>query len=196
MAYERKDAEYRQAKKSGVRSRAYYKLQELNQKHKLLKQGFSVLDLGAWPGSWIEYVHRKVGSSGLVVGVDLAKIDEFAAENIKTLQGDLSSEETIDQIIEISPKYDLVISDMSPKLSGIVEADRAKCIHLAELALYIAQKCLKTGGNLVIKVFNNNETEDFIRENRKNFNKIVKCNLKSTRRSSKELYLIGFGLKR
>lgn len=195
--YNRKDFHYQQAKASGVRSRAYYKLAEIDQKHKLIKPGLKILDLGAWPGSWMQYVATKIGEKGLLVGIDLVEIEPFNVENIKTLQGDLYDEQVRTNLkgVNHGQLYDLVISDMSPKLTGIKEADQAQTVALAELAVYCASELLTAGGNIVIKVFKGGETDNFIKEYRQFFNKLIRAGLDSTRKTSNEFYIIGLGFK-
>ena len=195
--YERKDHLYNRAKEEGFRSRAAYKLEELDQKYGLLKPSYKVLDLGAWPGGWLQVASKRVGPDGLVIGVDLVEIEDLGFANIKVIKGDLREEATLDRIVEMNPNsFDLVVSDMSPKLSGIPEVDRIAAVALAELALFFAQRFLATGGNLVIKVFKGNETEAFVKTSRSLFNKVARCELKSTRKSSNEFYLVNLGLKR
>lgn len=194
--YDRKDHIYLQAKAEGKRSRAYYKLEEIDKKYGFFKQGYSVVDLGAWPGGWMQYAIKKVGANGLVVGIDLVKIDEFQEKNVHCITGDLNSKETIEETLKLAKgPFDTLICDMSPKLSGIRDADQARCIALAELAIYCASQLLRSGGNLTIKVFKGNETEEFIRNNRQFFTKLIRASLKSTRKTSNEFYVVGMGFK-
>ena len=194
--YNRKDIHYQKAKETGVRSRAYFKLQELNQKCKLIKPGYKIVDLGAWPGSWMEYAAKKTGPKGHVTGIDLVEIEPLAGKNTTLLQGDLYKEETIAEVAATCPQgFDLLMSDMSPKLTGIKESDHAQSAGLAELAIYIASKTLKSGGNLVIKVFKSGDTDELIRSHRKYFTKLQRVGLKSTRKTSNEFYIVGFGFK-
>ncbi len=194
--YDRKDHHYLEAKALGVRSRAYFKLKEIDEKFQIISPGMKVIDLGAWPGGWIEYTYEKMGARGFIVGVDIAEIDPFPHENIALLQGDLTDENTIQQAFDLNNgKYDLVLSDMSPKFNGIKESDYARAAAVGELAIYIAIKLLKTGANLIIKVFKSADTDQLINENRKYFQKLVRVQLKSTRKTSNEFYLVGFGFK-
>ena len=196
-SYDRKDHYYNLAKEHGFRSRAAYKIKELDKKHKLIERGFKVVDLGAWPGGWMQVAAGVVGPKGLVVGIDLAEIEEFREDNVVSFVGDVSDEEVLSKATELSKGYfDLVLSDMSPKLSGIKEADRARAVGCAELALWACGTLLKTGGTLVIKVFKNNETDEFVKVMRKSFSKVVRSELDSTRKTSDEYYCVGFGFKR
>ncbi len=195
--YNRKDHFYQKAKDEGYRSRAAYKLIELDKKYQLLRPGIKVIDLGAWPGGWLQVVSERLGAGGIVVGIDLVEIDEVGVPNVKTLTGDVSDEANLDKAKELAGgSFDLVLSDMSPKLSGIKEADRYGAVACAELALFAAQKLLNTEGNLVIKVFKSNETEAFVKTCRPLFNKVIRAELDSTRKTSNEFYIVCLGLKK
>lgn len=192
-SYDRKDHFYNLAKSEGFRSRASFKLKELNKKYGLLKPGFKVADLGAWPGGWMQVASQAVGRRGLVVGIDLVEIEDFGQDNVKCITGDVRDDEVIAKAKEMAGgAFDLILSDMSPKLSGIKEVDRYGAVGCAELALWASSQLLKEGGSIVIKVFKSNETEEFIRELRKHFKKVVRSELDSTRKTSNEFYVIGF----
>ena len=194
--YKRKDSFYEKAKSAGHRSRAFYKLQEINNKFGILRHGNRVLDLGAWPGGWVQAAHRSVGKSGRVVGIDLRKIEDFEADNIKVIEGDVRDEENLEAALEFAgAKFDLVISDMSPKITGIREVDAVATVGCAELAFWASEQTLREGGHFVSKVFKGSETEGFVKTIRHRFNKVKRLELKSTRQSSKEFYLIGIGFK-
>ncbi len=194
--YQRKDSFYQQAKREGFRSRASYKLQELHTKHRLLRPGLRVVDLGAWPGGWSQVAAQSVGNSGLVVGIDLVEVEPLPEEHVKFICGDVRDDENIDEIKNLlGGMADVLLSDMSPKHTGIREVDSIATVASAELALFAASRLLKKGGSWVAKVFNGNETEEFIREARPFFAKLQKSKLKSTRKTSNELYVIGTGYK-
>ncbi len=194
--YNRKDQFYKSAKESGYRSRAFFKLKEMDKKYKLFKRNDSVLDLGAWPGSWLEYTIKAVGNSGLCVGADLVEMKEFPENNVHCVTGDLRDESTIEEILSINPKrFDSVISDMSPKLTGIKEADRAGAIACAELAFWLSEKFLKPNGIFLTKVFKSEEANQFFRDIRKSFDELKRSKLDSTRKTSNEFYIIGIGYK-
>jgi 23S rRNA (uridine2552-2'-O)-methyltransferase len=194
--YNRKDSLYRQAKSEGYRSRAAYKLKELDSRFGLLKRGSKVLDLGAWPGGWLQVAAERVGNSGLVVGVDLVEIEEIKHDNVRLIQGDVREEHTLERLSEAAGgRYDLVISDMAPKLTGIRAVDEIASVGLAELALFAAQRLLRPGGIFAAKVFKGNEIERFVKSTRPMFNKFSRVKLKSTRKTSNECYVIGFGLR-
>lgn len=189
--YNRKDRFYELAKAQGYRSRAAYKLKELNQKFKFLARGAHVLDLGSWPGGWTQVAAEAVGDSGLVVSIDLVSLDPLGNENVRLIAGDARDESSLDQIRSYAPHVSVIISDMSPKLTGIKEADQMGTVACAELAVWVAQQVLKPGGTLVMKVFKGNETELFYRANRALFEKLHRVELESTRKTSNEYYLVG-----
>lgn len=192
--YNRKDRLYTQAKDQGFRSRAAYKLVELDKKYKLLSPGLKVLDLGAWPGGWLQVCSKAIGPKGMVIGVDLEQIEAFTEQNIKVMAGDVSSESVITQALEIAhAQFDLLLSDLSPKLTGIRELDQANVLRCAELAYAIAERALRLGGNFVLKAFKHQDIEAFVRRIRAMFNKLIRTELDSSRNSSNEFYLIGLG---
>jgi 23S rRNA (uridine2552-2'-O)-methyltransferase len=196
-SYDRKDHFYSKAKAEGRRSRAYYKLKELNGKYHFLRPGNRTLDLGAWPGGWLEYTASIVGGRGLVVGIDLVEIDPFEKSNIKLVTGDIRDEESLAKLKQISSDgYDVVMSDMSPKLTGVKAVDRMGAIGLAELALWMCEQMLRQGGHFAVKVFKGNETEEFVKTMRSMFNKVIRDEPVSSRKTSTEFYLVGIGFKR
>jgi 23S rRNA (uridine2552-2'-O)-methyltransferase len=193
-SYKRKDSFYAKAKEEGVRSRAYYKLEELNGKYHILKPGYRVLDVGAWPGGWLEYAAKAVGLSGYAVGVDLVEIEPFAAKQIGLIKGDAREGRVIREALALAGgQFDVVLSDMSPKLSGIREVDSVAVLELAELALQVAGSGLKRGGSMVIKVFKGGGTDEFVSQARRCFRKLVREELESSRKTSNEYYLVGSG---
>lgn len=192
--YERKDHLYQRAKDEGYRSRAAYKLMELDKKYHLLRSGSKVLDLGCWPGGWLQVASRRIGKSGVAVGIDLVPVESLDVENVRIICGDAREDTIIEQALSFAPQgFDVVLSDMSPKLSGIKEADRAGTVACAELALWAAGRLLRKGGNFVCKVFKGNETEEFIRAARPKFDKLTRSELDATRKTSNEFYVLGFG---
>lgn len=190
--YDRKDLHYREAKAQGYRSRAALKLIELDDTYGILRSGLSVLDLGAWPGGWLQIAAERVGSAGRVVGIDLVAIDELSYPNVSLIQGDVRDDASISAIKDANKRalFDVILSDMSPKLTGIREADIAGSVGCAELAAFVATQLLKPGGTLVIKVFKGGEVDTFVREIRKAFQKVIRSRLDTTRTSSNENYLI------
>lgn len=194
--YKRKDALYEQAKQDGYRSRAAYKLLELQKRFRLCNSSAKVLDLGAWPGGWLQVASELVGPSGKVVGIDLATIEALDAENVQILTGDFSLEETISKLREIAPKgYNCVLSDASPKLTGIPEADQAGTVECSQAAFRVAEKLLQTGGSFVCKIFKGSETDRFVKTLKKSFTQLSRVELEATRNSSSETYVVGKGFK-
>lgn len=194
--YDRKDYLHQRAKEEGYRSRAAYKLIELNKKYRFLLPGNKVLDLGCWPGGWMQVASAAVGERGRVVGVDLVEPEPLNLGNATFIQGDMLDSETVQKAISAAGgSFDVVLSDMSPKLSGIPEVDRNGVVHLAQAALEVARSTLSRKGTFVAKLFKGNETEQFVKSVRPLFNKVLRCELDATRKSSNEYYLIAFAPK-
>ena len=195
--YERKDYLYRKAKSEGLRSRANFKLQELDKKFKLIKANSKVLDLGAWPGSWLQYILEKIGPNGRAVGIDLQHIDDFNDKRVKILTGDVADVGLINEAQSFAGgSFDLIVSDMSPKLSGIREADQARAAALSELALATAEKCLLAGGSFICKTFKGKDSEEFYKKIKNKFENLHRSELQSSRKSSNEYYIIGLGMRK
>ena len=191
-SYERKDHLYKKAKAEGFASRAAYKLQELQKKFHLLRPGIRVLDLGAWPGGWIQVALSEVGEQGRIVGIDLVELGGFGQSNVLLLSGDAADTELWARAREFAGgPFDLVLSDMAAKLTGIREADVMAALSCVEIAFAAAEDLLAPGGNLVMKVFPGNEVEQFLRGMRKSFERVSRVGLDSTRRSSNETYVVG-----
>lgn len=195
--YDRKDHLYEKAKAEGYRSRAAYKLIELDKKYNLLFSGAAVLDLGCWPGGWLQVAAGRVGPAGLVVGIDLAETEAIEAKTpVHLLVGDARDESSLESMRTLAPEgYSVVLSDMSPKLTGIKEADQAGIVGCAELAFWLAQQVLRPGGHLVMKFFKGNEAETFIRSLRPHFERVARSELDATRKTSNEFYAICLGYR-
>ena len=194
--YNRKDHLYHKAKNEGMRSRAAYKLQELNDKYGLIEAGDYVLDLGCWPGGWLQTASQLVRGSGLVVGIDLVEIEPLAEPNVRFVCGDVCEDANVRRLLELAEgRFDVVLSDMSAKLTGIREADDAAAGSIADLALSAARQTLEVEGNFVVKLFKGNEAERFVKTARPLFNKLIRTELKSSRSTSNEFYAIGLGFK-
>ena len=193
--YDRKDHFYKKAKSQGLRSRANFKLQEINEKYKLLKEGQRVLDLGAWPGGWLQYILGCIGQSGKAVGIDLVEIEDLEDKRVKTICGDASDQAVIKAALEFSgSNFDVVVSDMSPKLSGIRESDQARASALNELAFDVAARTLKSGGSFVCKTFKGPDTESLIKKIKPKFSQLQRSELDSSRKTSNEYYIVGLGI--
>ena len=193
MAYQRKDAFYARAKAEGYRSRASYKLLDLARRYQLFKRGDHVVDLGAWPGGWLQVAAELVGPRGVVVGVDLVPIDPLPQAWVSTLVGDASEPAVLEQLRErCGGRVDVVLSDMSPKLSGIRDRDAARSEGLAEAAVGIAEQLVAPGGRMVMKVFSGAESEA-LRLARRVFPAAKLTKPESSRRESAEMYLVATG---
>jgi 23S rRNA (uridine2552-2'-O)-methyltransferase len=193
--YNRKDHLYKKAKEEGYRSRAAYKLIEIQETYNLIRSGDAVLDVGAWPGGWTQVALEFIGQKGTVTGIDLVSVDPIDDPRCTLITGDARDLDTLIPMDGGEP-FDVVISDMSPKLSGIKEADQAGIVACAELALWAATQFLKNGGNFAVKVFKGGQIETFVKTARPMFNRLVRTELQSTRNTSNEFYVIGLGFKR
>lgn len=197
-SYNRQDRLYRKAKEEGYRSRAAYKLIELDQKYKLFRKGAKVLDLGCFPGGWLQVALEKVGPQGTVVGIDLRDVVPVTdgAAHAKFIMGDLYEKEMREALLaEANGKVHVVLSDMSPQLTGIRFADVARSFELAQLAESVAHEALVAGGALVVKLFPGQESEDFCRGVKKCFAGVSRLALDASRKSSNEFYLIAKGFR-
>jgi 23S rRNA (uridine2552-2'-O)-methyltransferase len=185
------DQLHRQAKKEGYRSRAAYKLKEIQKRHHIIRKNDTVVDLGAAPGSWLQ-VARSL-TDGRVVGVDLNPI--LPLEGVETVIGDFSKPEIQDQLAEDLGPVSVVICDAAPHLSGQRSFDQAVATALGDEALACAERLLKRGGNFVIKGFQGDMFEDFLAEVKQHFMIVHLLRPQSTRRGSAEMYLIGKNFK-
>jgi 23S rRNA (uridine2552-2'-O)-methyltransferase len=194
MVYNPHDSFYKKARQEGYRSRAAYKLLELQQRYRLLRAGDAVIDLGAAPGGWLQVAGRIVGQNGKVVGVDLQAIQPFHERNIILLQGDMASAEIQKSIKELLARpADCVLSDLAPKLSGIRDADMARCLKLNQIALETSIELLRPGGSLLIKSFISNELHSFTAEIKKHFSNVQRTKPEATRQGSSEFYFVAKG---
>ncbi|PIR20858.1 MAG: hypothetical protein COV45_04695 [Deltaproteobacteria bacterium CG11_big_fil_rev_8_21_14_0_20_47_16] len=193
--YKRKDHYYDKAKREGHASRAVYKLEELYRKFRLFGPGDSVLDLGCAPGSWLEFVAKQVGSSGIVVGIDRLPVKIQSAGNIRVIQADLEANATYFAAREHSPTYDCVLSDMAPNTSGVKFQDQCRSYDLGELAWQWAQELLRPGGNLVIKLLFGEDTPKLLEAIRPHFQKAQIVHTQATRKGSTEVYIVATGRK-
>lgn len=191
MSYERKDHFYRKAKREGKVSRAAYKIEELNQRFGIIKKNDVVLDLGAAPGGWLKETSRFVGERGRVIGIDLLPIKTHLPPNCAFILGDLSETGSQKKLADfVKGKVDVVLSDMSPNLSGVAFADAYRSYELALLAFEICKILLREGGNFVLKIFPGNEFSEYMKILRKNFFEATVVVPKSTRKTSSERYVV------
>jgi 23S rRNA (uridine2552-2'-O)-methyltransferase len=188
------DDEYvKKAQKDGYRSRAVYKLLEIDEKDQLLKPGMTVVDLGAAPGSWSELAAQRVGEKGRVIALDILPMDSLPG--VKFIQGDFREEGPYNALLEAlgDSQVDLVMSDMAPNISGMKAVDQPRAMYLAELALELARKVLKPGGDLLVKAFNGEGIDAFKQELRKDFKLLIVRKPKASRPRSPEIYLLARG---
>ncbi len=196
MTYTVKDHYFLKAKKQHYLARAVYKLEEIQQKYRILRTGNRVLDLGAAPGSWIQLASGVVGRSGLVVGIDLKPIEHAFENRVITLQGDIFDLEFVEEALRDYLPFDVVLSDMAPATSGIRVADSARSGLLFERALEIARWALKPGGTFLAKMFHGPEFHQLLAEVKKEFGRTRAIRPEATRKQSREIYILGINLNR
>ncbi|MEX5683087.1 MULTISPECIES: 23S rRNA (uridine(2552)-2'-O)-methyltransferase RlmE [Pseudomonas] len=189
------DPYVKQAQKDGYRSRASYKLLEVQEKYKLIRPGMSVVDLGAAPGGWSQVTSRLIGGQGRLIASDILEMDSIP--DVTFIQGDFTQDEVLAQILEAvgNSQVDLVISDMAPNMSGTPEVDMPKAMFLCELALDLAARILKPGGNFVIKVFQGEGFDAYVKDARQKFDKVQMIKPDSSRGSSREQYMLAWGYR-
>jgi 23S rRNA (uridine2552-2'-O)-methyltransferase len=194
MSYNPRDRYYKKAKQEGYRSRAAYKLLELQQRYRLLRPGDKVVDLGAAPGGWLQVAAKIVGQNGKAIGVDLQAMQPFPERNVTLLLGDLGAGEIQSKIAELlAGPADAVISDMAPKLSGIRDADIARAVELTRLALAVAVRLLRPGGSLLVKSFMSNDLHQYTDELKRRFTDVQRTKPEATRQGSSEFYFLAKG---
>ncbi|HEY3327256.1 MAG TPA: 23S rRNA (uridine(2552)-2'-O)-methyltransferase RlmE [Novimethylophilus sp.] len=183
----------KRANKEGYRSRAAYKLMELDERDKLIRPGMTVVDLGAAPGSWSQVVVERLKGSGRVIALDLLEMQGLPG--VEFIRGDFTEAEILarlEELLQDSP-VDLVISDMAPNMSGVASIDQARAMYLAELSLDFAWQWLKPQGNFLVKVFIGSGFDELVRTMKPEFNKVVIRKPKASRDRSAETYLLGLG---
>ncbi len=181
------------SKEKGYRSRASFKLLELQEKDRLIKPGMTVVDLGAAPGGWSQVAAELVGESGRVVASDILPMDSMAG--VEFIQGDFTEEVVLNEILWVMGEdlADLVISDMAPNMSGMNSIDQPAAMYLVELALDMARQVLKPNGVFVAKVFQGEGFDQYLADVRTSFKKVVTRKPDSSRARSREVYIIGHG---
>jgi len=182
----RKDQYYKKAKREGYRSRASYKLQQIQQRFEVIHKDDVVVDLGAAPGGWLQIIKDL---NATAIGVDLQPIEPI--KGITIIKGDITDPATTEKIQNCARKVDVVISDAAPNLSGVWSVDHARSIELSTSALNIAKQILKPGGAFIVKVFQGDLFDDFLRIVRENFSFVKAFNPKASRKQSAEIYIIG-----
>ncbi len=189
------------AQKEGYRARAAYKLKEIDEAEKLIKPGQIIVDLGSTPGSWSQYVRRKLagaeggGIHGAIIGLDMLPMEPIA--DVHFILGDFREDDAVAQLEAIvnGRKVDLVLSDMAPNLSGIASSDAARVEYLIDLAVEFAKTHLKPSGALLVKCFNGSGFDPVFKQFKAEFKQVIQCKPKASRDKSSEVFLLGRGLK-
>jgi 23S rRNA (uridine2552-2'-O)-methyltransferase len=195
LARHLRDPYVKQAQKDGYRSRSAYKLIELNDKDRLMRPGMRIMDLGSAPGGWSQVASRIVGQKGRVLATDILPMDSL--RNVDFIQGDFTEEAIVQQLLDwlSGGKFDLIISDIAPNLTGIDSADQASSIYFLELALDTVRKTLKPGANFVAKMFQGSGSDQYLKELRTHFEKVLIRKPAASRKESREVYLVAKGFK-
>jgi 23S rRNA (uridine2552-2'-O)-methyltransferase len=183
------------ARAAGYRSRAVYKLEEIQKTDRLLRPGMTVVDLGAAPGGWSQYCARLLQGKGRIVALDILPMD--AIMGVEFIQGDFGSDEVFEQLMSHlgTDKVDLVLSDIAPNMSGMADVDHLRAMHLVELTLDFAERSLKPGGDYVVKVFQGRDFQPFMQRLRGLFGTVKTRKPKASRTRSPELYLLARGFR-
>jgi 23S rRNA (uridine2552-2'-O)-methyltransferase len=189
------DPYVKQAQKDGYRSRSSYKLIQLNEKDRLVRPGMLVVDLGSAPGGWSQVAARLVGAKGRVLATDILPMEPL--KNVDFIQGDFTEESVLKQVLDWlgDNQPDLVLSDIAPNISGIDSADQASSMYLVELALDMARQVLKPKGDFVAKVFQGVGSEEFLKDLRTSFEKVLIRKPAASRSRSREVYMVAKGFK-
>ena len=183
------------ARREGYRSRACYKLMEIDDKHQILRSGITVVDLGAAPGSWSQLVAKRIGPAGSIIAIDI--LDMVPMPGVKLIKGDFAADSTLENLMRhlSGEEVDLVISDMAPNLSGMREIDQPRAMYLAELALESASRMLRPGGALLVKCFEGEGITQFRQVLSRAFKQLFNLKPKASRPKSREIYMLARGFK-
>lgn len=197
MGFKVQDHYFKKAKKDNFLARSIYKLEEIDQKFKVISKDMSVLDLGYHPGSWIQYTARKVGDNGKVVGIDIRDVNKklFSLKNVTVFQKDIFDVTDL-TTLGVEEPFDTVVSDMAPNTTGVRSVDQQRSLNLIEQVFHHLPVFLKDGGNFVIKVFDGHEAQVFLKSQKAIFKEFHFLKPKSTRSVSKEFFVIGKGFKK
>ena len=189
LADSKKDQFRRLARDQGYRSRSAFKLKQINESYRILNKGHCVVDIGCAPGGWLQIALSEVGHKGKVIGIDVKKIEPLTEAFV--IQGNIEDEDIINSILNISnSNVDVVLSDLSPNVSGNWDLDHARQIDLTRSALKLTDKILKKGGKVVLKVFQGDMLTELIVELKKEFKKVIRTKPNASRQVSSEIYLI------
>lgn len=194
----RRDPYHRDAKRQGYRARSAYKLKQMMRKHRVVRPGDAVVDLGCAPGGWSQVLVEQVGPEGVVVGVDLQRIRPL--EGARFIRGDFTARETHERLARVleeagRSEVDAVVSDMAPDMTGNYGIDQARSVHLCQMALRFADAHLRSGGGFVCKVFEGEDFVDFREEVRSRFRKVFQVHPPASRKQSSEVYLVAQGYR-
>jgi len=195
------DDEYvRRSQQDGYRSRAIYKLIEIDKKDHLVKPGMTIIDLGAAPGGWSEYCVKKLGKKGIMVALDILPMEPI--DGVTIIEGDFREDAVFDELMSVMAsvgaegKSDLVISDMAPNITGMGSVDMPRAYYLCELALDLARQVLKPGGGLLVKLFQGEGFEAYNKELKASFSRVVMRKPKASRARSREVYALATGFQK
>lgn len=191
-----KDHYFNKAKSENYLARSIYKLEEIDEKYKILKPGMNVVDFGYHPGSWIQYTSRVIGDKGIVVGIDVREVNKklSGVKNVRVYQKDIFDIHDLSQL-GVEGQFDVVLSDMAPNTTGIKSVDQDRSLNLVESVFGLLPKFLKPGGNFVIKVFDSQFAQNYLKEQKNLFKEFHYLKPKSTRSISKEFFVIGKNFK-
>lgn len=190
--YQPNDKWSRRAAEEGFRARSVYKLQELDERYGLLEPGMSVLDLGAAPGSWMQYTSSIVGPKGVVIGMDLTPIAPIG-ENVHTYEQDITDFPAMEKILASHQLHhvDVVLSDIAPNTSGVKDVDQWRSVELSRAVMAVAEKFLRRGGRIVMKVFRGADFDEFLAEMRRSYGNVKVKQVEASRDRSREVYVVG-----
>jgi 23S rRNA (uridine2552-2'-O)-methyltransferase len=185
----------KRAQREGWRSRAVYKLEEIDQKYRLFRPGMTVVDLGAAPGGWSQYAEKVLAGKGRIIALDILEMDPLPG--VEFIQGDFTEDEPLDLLMKNldGSEVDLVLSDMAPNISGMQAVDQPRSIYLVELAIDFAAKVLVNNGNLLFKAFQGEGFEDAVRALREQYRKVLIRKPRASRPRSREVYVLAQGRK-
>ena len=196
MTYERKDAHFRRAKAQGLRARSAFKLAELDDRYRLLRRGHRVVDLGAWPGGWVQVAAERIGPTGRIVAVDLVRLDPLPFAHAVLVTGDIRDPAVVMSLQDaMGGLADVVLSDLAPKLTGVRSTDEARCAEIVETILGALPRLLRPGGTALVKLFMGPQYQEVLAQFRSAFLEVKTTRPEASRRASAELYVIGKGFR-
>ncbi|OFZ14282.1 MAG: hypothetical protein A2X86_05390 [Bdellovibrionales bacterium GWA2_49_15] len=197
MTFKVKDYYYKKAKKENYLARSIYKLEEIDAKYKILKKGSLVLDLGYYPGSWIQYTSDQIGDDGRIIGIDLQEINKKLSnlKNVTLFKADFFGLKDLGEI-GLERKVDVLLSDMAPNTTGVKSVDQIRSLNLVEGIFELLPTFLRSQGKLVVKLFESQMAQDYLRKQKNHFEQFHFLRPQGVRSVSKEYYVIGLGYKR